>query len=54
MRKEYLKPVMMTMELGTANLLAASAPRWEPRGGGQGDAPDSGGNGGHWGNLWNR
>lgn len=54
MRKEYLKPVMMTMELGTANLLAASAPRWEQRGTETGNAAGTDADAARWGSLWNR
>ena len=54
MRKEYFKPVMMTMDLMTVNLLAASAPRWERRELDRGNTTESYADGGQWGNIWNR
>ena len=54
MKKEYLKPVMKAMELRIEHVVAASAPRWEQRGGESGDVTGTGTDGGQWGNLWSR
>lgn len=53
MKKVYLKPEMVVVELGTVNMLAASAPRWENRNL-SGNTSESSNERTGWGSLWDK
>ena len=52
MKKQYLKPEVITVEFGTINMLAASSEQL-PIKPGQGGTAGAGSSRGEWGNLWN-